>query len=316
MPSLKDWIESNPLAVIAGVVIATAGVTATVVGFALTQRKEAAVESLTAKIVKLEGDLASIPRGVQGKDSLDVRRLVSAPGNLKDVPPTAAFFPAHGVYADTAAPFWRRYSVSEGDFIDTLLKESRRGWTEAAAKALSAQLLIWRSPNETAIEGHPIFDRVFPWVGVQGFAKESLRATSAAVGEALAEEEGEAVDTSFATLMMSVMERDLVGAVFAAQMRGVLSTNVGGLQMHTSLQSIEKARNVLYARLLTVLDDVKVGSDPPGRYYVWKEIMVIEGDKRLYIVQTSLPSPDPAARGPAFAAVTQWLKDLRIVDDP
>ena len=79
----------------------------------------------------------------------------------------------------------------------------------------------------------------------------------------------------------------------------------------TSLSSVEKRGNVVYARIETTLKDVTVAGTRYEEYYFDRELIFISGRDEVFLVKTIVPSVDH--RSPQATFINTWLLSLRVL---
>ncbi|WP_345240389.1 hypothetical protein [Nibrella saemangeumensis] len=79
--------------------------------------------------------------------------------------------------------------------------------------------------------------------------------------------------------------------------------------------SVQKKENIIYARALEVIKNIKINGKHYERFYVWKENLLICTKDNLYDIKIEIPSDEPLRKGQSFAQVSDWFGSFAVVDN-
>lgn len=317
--NLKEQFERHPigsglLIFISGVSVATGSIWPLLNSRADNARDKVELE-YQKKLVPLETALNSIERQVGGeKDLLPVESLIIDPADAGSVPAASKFIQQDKFYAlepDQGAG-WAYSQTTElavaaeligiaPEELPDLLGVSREALTQIP-------VYLWRHADVKAVSGVEGLAKLPTQVMVQRlpFSALGLLADAAADQQAPTESGG-SLDLSD---LEALYRGDATGQVLRQEL--LLSMGLSDpAHTATSLSSVEKRGNVVYARIETTLKDVTVAGTRYEEYYFDRELIFISGHDEVFLVKTIVPSVDH--RSPQATFINTWLLSLRVL---
>lgn len=327
----KKSIENHPMTFLVTCIIAASSLTAGVQRYFSTQQTNLLNERHRSEIEELNSKLSSLRRGIPGNEFFDVRHLLYSPNNKTNTPPSSSAFFQEQFYGPKGGGDWIYKQTTELEVMSDLTGISLKSLPVQFQKANSVLTLhVWKAKDETSIEGHDAFKKLYPLITVEKVSFEQMRTISgiAAANEDDADqtpspevkqsaqkavEEKNSDAQKFLDGMDKVFRGDAIGAFFRAQLDLQFAATLLSQKTSVNVVEIQKVGNVLYAQFLITLKDVKVGGRPVPEYFLRKELIIISTPEGAFVINTLVPSDDPAPRSQSFAAVSKWLDDFRVV---
>lgn len=200
--ALKDFLDSHPATILAGVGVAvastTVGVTNYVTGQQIENEKIKIEIAYKSDIASLKARLVSIERkiGVDEKSYFDVSRLILTPDRVRELDPTYKNMAAGAFFVvEPNMHHWKYSLTSEFELMKATLSDSgSKPVMGSFANALGkSNLHLWRGDEAFVIHAHPKkgFEAIapkqisfFPYVTVQVIGvEEYMEILSDAVGQ-------------------------------------------------------------------------------------------------------------------------------------
>lgn len=320
--NIKEKIENRPFIYLLTAVVAAVSVSAGIQQFFYSQQKEIVKE-------ECDNDLASIKRGLDKDDSINIKNLQYTASSSNQPPSASKFYAAEQFYATTKSS-WSYSVTTETAMLQDMTNLNAANMPIQIQQAVGlVPVHLWKETRRTVkVDNHPVFVHLFPLVAVETIDFEQLHKLFGAftaddndtnksdakdpkqVSQVSSKQPSSALDK------IAPFERyfraDLVGAFFTSQLYGQMLSSVGNVGQF-SLLDVQKVGNVLYSQSLLTLSNVKIDGKKYERYYIRRELIFISASDKLYTIQTFVPSDDPSARGEAFSDITNWLADFRIL---
>ena len=335
---LKKAVEKHPLTYILSCIVAAVIVTAGVMGYFAEQHTKLLNTKHQFEVDELNSKLASIRRGIPGDEFFDVRKLIYSPNSESNMPPKSSVYFPEGFYATTSHGVWSYRQTTELALVCDIAGCSPKDVPKHIQEAATlGKVHLWKTGNELSIEGHGLFKKSYPFIGVEKLTFDILRLAveSGAKQEeeelseamkklallgvkpealnAIEKEEKEGEPDAKVKRAEGLYRDDIIGAFFSTHLKGLVTTPIDFPNTAVSLVTLQKVGNVLYAQVLVRLKDVKVGGRPLSEFYITRELIIISTPDGAYLIDTFVPSEDPSRRAQTFGAVTTWLNDFRIV---
>ncbi len=328
---LKKSVEGHPFTYLLSCMIAAASLTAGVQQYFAAQEINLLKGKQESEVADLNSKLASLRRGIPGNEFFDIRNLLYSASSKTNTPPVSTTFFPEQFYAPTGQGDWVYKETTELALGADMAGVSRESVAASFQKGMTLlKLHLWKSKNELPVEGHDLFKKLYPLITVEKVSSEQMRtiagmptlsdellkqaiATGGKQDVQKAIEKRDSNPQEFVDNMDRAFRNDMIGTYFTIQLQAQSKAALVSPQTSFTLLEIQKVGNVLYAQFLTTLKDVKVGGQPFAQYYLRKEIIVISTPDGAFLVGTNVPSGDPAARDPFFAAVSKWLSEFRVV---
>jgi len=90
---------------------------------------------------------------------------------------------------------------------------------------------------------------------------------------------------------------------------------VGTPDSDTQLIELEKVANVIYLQLLVTVRQAIVNGKKLPVFFVREEQVIISDQEVLTQIVITVPSADPAPRGPVYTEIQEWFSGLAISVD-
>jgi hypothetical protein len=328
----KKSIEKNPMTYLVTCIIATASLTAGVQQYFVGEEAKITNAKHISEVDDLNSKLASLRRGLPGSEFLDIRNILYSPGAKVNAPPGSSTFFPEQFYAPKAASDWLYEETSELALLNDLSGGQLQSGLPSGLQSASTLLKVhaWRGKKVFQIKEHEFFKKVYPLISVEkvlngqfhailGFAAQDIDQNKSLTLESRTEDAKKALEKpqsdseDFVNSLDKIFRGDVVGTFFTSQLSAQLMAAVVSPKTRFNLVEVQKVGNVLYAQILVTLKNVNVDGQSCPEFYLRKEMIVIALPDGAVVVQTLVPSADPAPRDIAFAEISKWLTDFRVV---
>lgn len=249
---------------------------------------------LNFKITYLDKELSSIPRGIDGKKFLDVRKLRVKRSEDLNISEKAEYIRDGGFYALTTDDFWIYLIASSQDiynYINGTLKELK-GLSKINAAISSPTVYLWKGKDTHHVIDNSSFKCLFPYISVEKLSIDDVYQLPFV-------SKGVEIPTVFLV--------DLLHNFF------VMSNNNQDLKIE--VKKVYQAKDVFYVYSTTALIDCQIDDIPYKQYYVHREYVLIPTSDNIFKISTFVPSPEPFLRGNASSSVTIWLNNFSILSE-
>jgi hypothetical protein len=268
------------------------------------------------RINTLESELTSIRRGLGESNFLDIRSFVYPKDRLAllKVNPKSKYVSDENFYAILDFPNWQyeRTTLEEfvhsetGDEMPPTLKKMSGKTPVHTWKA--AQFLAVKGPHDYSESGPEIMIEKLPYASTVPPSKEDFsKFAKEVMGAELKPDE--APDLAY-------FERLFRGDMATVQLAGFMQSNleqfVDSTGIDTRLVELEKVGNVLYLQILVTIHDATVNGKKLPIFFVRNEEIIITDKNAMTLIIITVPSADPAPRGPAYAQIQEWFSGLAI----
>jgi hypothetical protein len=313
----KERIQNHPLVYLISSAVLVSTIVAGVLQFLCGERVNLVNRKYELELNKRDLQIASIRRGLEDKEYLDIRTFIH-PASQKltvKLPKTSKYFEHDGFYASGDQSHWSYEKTTEAGLF--LVLEGRPPEAPIARLMGTYPLHLWRSKSELSVEGHPKFEKLFPFITLERIPTEVYRslvgigASLATSGMPLSEQQERGFQ-DFIGQLDKTFRGDVAGTMLAMHLSAGFLQAVESPQTKVELVEVQKVGNVVYLQWLTTLKDVVVAGDKHSEYFLREEYVIVSTPESLYLISVSIPSTDPTARDPAYRWVDEWFADLAI----
>jgi hypothetical protein len=327
---IRDEARKRPLfqylAVMGTVILAVFGLAFGLAQVLVQQPHEVEVRTLKGQmedqrqvherqLADLERRLAGIDVGLTAADGiLDVGALTIPTAQAASVGPESEFHPEQRFYAlgAEASGAWSYTVASEVDLLADVTGLTREevarglGITPeqlAAMESTFPSLHLWRAPEDRVVAGVSGVRSLRASVFVQPFTHQQLR-------DIYRRPLAVTIVTEPSANLDDLYLGDAAGLVLLAQLRAEAEAVASN---PTSLDSVQKRGNLVYAEFETTLRDVVVNDEPFDEYFWSRRVVIITTPSFVYLVKMTDASPDH--RSPHAAWLNGWLASFRVLSD-
>ena len=303
-------------AVIAAIIL-VAGAVVGVMRYFESEKLAALTRNYDTKIADLTRRIGTIERRLGDKgEFLDVRNLWLDAAGVTQHLPDAKYHSVDSFYAINDRTVWSYELTTDHVVLTRRLREDRiRGLLQISPPQ---RIHVWRVATYR-VTGNELYKALVSGVSLQRIPRGTL---SELIKEGV--EEGLRLMPPEERLTLKKKEElveqlnvfflsDGAMNLFLASYQLSRALAMNDTKISFELVRLQKLGNVLYAQYLTTLRDVKVEGQQFGKYYIWSEAILISTERDIYVVETTVPTGEPAKRDRHFSDITQWLGDFAVL---
>jgi hypothetical protein len=315
---IQKRIERNPIIYLLISAISVSAVAVGVAEYFCRQRMDIANQKSELRISTLEGELTSIRRGLGESKYLDIRTFVFSKDRFAvfRASPKTKYIPADNFYAIVDLPGWQYKSTSFGTLVR---EEFGDELSPAAAKVLGKnRVYYWKATEGLTVTGAGDYSKSGPNIFMQRYPTARAAGVS---NEDYAKfmKEMAGVDLKPKDLADSSdlkgYHADMAAFQLATLMQLHLGDFVGTPDSDTQLIELEKVANVIYLQLLVTVRQASVNGKKLSVFFVREEQIIISDQEAVTQIVITVPSADPAPRGPVYTQIQEWFSGLAIQVD-
>jgi hypothetical protein len=341
--TLKEWLDSNPLAAALGIAVTTASITAGVTTYFYDRAAERASKENSIFTEQLKGRLAGIERriGTEEQTYFDVSRLIIRSSAVASLGPNYQNLTDGAVFVEAPSDGkWVQSVTSERELMGQMAPETMLTTIPNVPMLNEKNVNLWRMGESIAvptISGENF--KFFPMIAVQVLDNEQLTRAWSSLAAAMAGNTEEApssdslkeLQRTLGTLgdpsehssdkeikQAAALDEQLSslfrGNIASVMLSGVLQNNLMQTQFlrnaEVDIRSVEKRGNVLYAQSALRIRSTASASDPPIPAVIASEWFIVTMPRKTVFIRTLIPSRD--GRSEAFQWVTRFLAGIRI----
>ena len=319
MIDIKKLVEEHPATFILSIIMATIGLTYTVVIYFENSKNEATINGYKTTI-------SSIERRIGGKESIDISKLITLTSN-NQLTTNSQFYPKDNFFA-TKDTYWTYKYTNPGELI--CIKNGVLPPKELVNNPMDMPLHIWYGGekfNITELGEYP-FKEEIPSGGLkvlpdnQGvvYSLNQVFFNSLIVlqkwdknGNSIKQRKLEHVDSvTYAINFYEIPKSELMGRFLYFEIKNFYES-LPVDYISKEILSVQKTDDILYSQFLTTFQDIEINNKKREKFYLYTEFILINSNDNLYSIRIETPSLEPRKIGVSFQKVTEWFAEFGIV---
>lgn len=313
--NLRKSVESNPYIFLIVVVMSTAAVVSGVLIYFFSEKTKLVEENHKLEIQKLESQLSSINRRIVNNEFLDIRTFIYPGYKRSQIPTTSKYFPADDFYASSDQSYWEYSKTNERELMKMIVGTDV--FTSEAEQVL-LPMHLWRGKDCFTVNEADGNINMFPYISIKPIPSDYNKRTRGMLDKSEREDDP-TIDPKQQQDEFHAYERayqgDLIGFILKQRLNLIYAQPMIYPNTITRLEVAQKVGNVLYIQYQYKTINAVINGRSNSEFYIRREEFFVSRPQGVILIETSVPSLEPAPRGEIYNQTTKWFGELAIPID-